>query len=197
MQKQTFDIGDQVKYSHPLTGVFDGAKATITGKILKVEDTILVKFILGTVGQPREVEMWCDRERLESKVAIPDPNWLMNKLGNATKILAKDWDSFIVDNSTDKYYESFDELFEDYEDEDEEEIPNWAWGTKAHPLKIRDAIDLIESKIDDLGASEVYEPTDFVGVDELQQAIDTFNNLNQKNIVCTPDYTKAILFSND
>jgi hypothetical protein len=155
----------------------------------------------------------CELKRLESKEQIPDPEYTIKKLDAAKKIANKNWDSWIFDESIDKYFDSFEDLLEHYEDEEEEDrwatgrvtrpegdpssIPNWAWATKARTLKISDAIDLIESRIENLGADENYESTDFVGVEELQLAIDIFNNLNQTKIVYSPDYTKAILFSND
>jgi hypothetical protein len=199
MKKQTFEIGDRVIYSHPLTGVFKNMKATILGKVIKVDgsNTVKVEFTLGTIGNPKIVYMWCELKRLESKEEIPDPEYTTKKLDAAEKIADKDWDGYIFDDSADKYFESSGGLLEYYEGEDEENIPNWAWATKMKTLKINDATGLIESKIENLGAEEIYESTDFVGVEELQHAIDTFNNLNQTKIVYSPDYTKAILFSND
>jgi hypothetical protein len=213
MKKQTFDVGDRVIYSHPLTGLFRELKATIPGKVIKVDgsNTVKIEFTLGTIGNPKIVYMWCELKRLESKEQIPDPEYTTKKLDAAEKIAAKDWDGWIFDESIDKYFESFDELLEHYEgnwagdplvgspdqltSEDEEDIPNWAWATKMKALKINDAIDLIEDKIENLDAGEVYEATDFEGDFELQLAIDTFNNLNQTKIVYSPDYTKAILYS--
>lgn len=202
MLKQTFDIGDQVTYKHPLDDIFEGVNATIPGKVIELDtalDLVKVSFRLGTLGNPRIVETWANPDHLESKMHIADPDRLTRQLAAAEKIAAKDWNSYIFDEHSDKFFASFEELFEEYEyeDEDEWDIPSWAWATKGKVIKIDDAINLIESKIDDLVADEVYEADDFVGIEELQQAIDTFNQLNQTKIIYNPDCSKAIIFSED
>lgn len=198
MLKTTFDIGDNVTYKHPLDGVFAGANATVAGKIVDLDaDSIKVSFRLGTLGDPRVAEIWTTADRLISDTHIADPNRITRQLAAAEKIAHKDWSDYLFDEGHDKYFDSFDDLLEDYENEDDEDIPNWAWATKSKVIKIDRAIDLIDSAIEDLSAEEIYEATDFVGIAELQQAIDTFNALNQAKIVYDPDYTKAIIFSED
>jgi hypothetical protein len=197
MEKQTFDIDDEVIYNHPLTDTFIGAVATIIGKVTVIgDDEIKVKFILGTVGNPNIVEMWCDRRKLKSKVYIVDRHDLTKRLDAAERISCENWDGWIFDESSDKYFQSFDELLENYEGDDEYNIPNWAWATRKEVLEIPDAIALIESRIENFDAGEIYELDDFTGIAELQQAIDIFNKLNQKKVY-SPDYKKAVLWDSN
>ncbi|NJR32254.1 MAG: hypothetical protein HC778_04625 [Chamaesiphon sp. CSU_1_12] len=131
MLKTTFTVGDRVTYSHPLDAPFDGHYVKIEATIIDTFDNldptgqnVRLSCKLGSIAQPKTIELWTNFDRLTQLTQISDPDLPSRRFSKAQQIDTSDWDSWVFDDELDKYFESIDDLLEFYEDEEiEEQVP--------------------------------------------------------------------------
>lgn len=93
----------------------------------------------------------------------------------------------------DQYFESIEqyrELIEDF-DTGESVLPKYVWAVTNVGVGCADIDNLIEPLLAEMG--EDAETSDLNGVEELEKAIDTFNEANKSIVVYMVDYSRAIL----
>ena len=127
----------------------------------------------------RDFKAKCDREEEE-------------RFDKATKVLAKDWDGEQC-YYEDHYFETVDEFMEWAEDNfiNESHYPDYIWNAENQGVRKADIEDIITNCVDSLW--EDADESDLNGVDELQAAVDAFNEAN-KSVKCyMVDFSTAII----
>jgi hypothetical protein len=109
------------------------------------------------------------------------------RYAKAKKITADEYDDGFV-FSGDRFFSSLDEALDYFEDE--EFRPEYVWACKNIGLPKADIESVIERLIDNMW--EDASADDLKGVDELQAAIDKFNEENKSVGVWNVDYSTAI-----
>lgn len=192
--KTNIEIGDRVKYKHPLPHPFEGLHAYIEGNVIDIvgnQYQIFIRF--DQTSESRIIKLIVPMESLKIVETIPDPNWLSNKIAKADKICESSYsEAYIFDPHLEKYFETSEDLLEHYESEDIQDSPSCAFGTFKKVFKISEVEDLTSSLLD---YSE--DEIDLVGIEKLQAAIDEFNILNQSEMTSYhPDYRTVVTFQN-
>ena len=200
MLKNTFGVSDRVTYSHPLDPPFDGHYATVEATIMEISDraerNVRLSCKLGSISEPKIIQLWTTFDRLTQLTQIPDPYLSSRRFSKAQKIDSSDWNSWILDDKVDKYFENIEDLLEFYGEEEIEDLPTFAWATKATRVSIEGAEDLVNSLLAERDVDEEsYEANDFKGLSDLDKAITNFNQLNADKILYYPDYSIAITFN--
>lgn len=126
----------------------------------------------------------CDRRKWQEKIQKDE----LDRFEAATKIKASE---FTGDQAfwDDKYYDSVEDALDGYLKPDHR--PEYIWAAKNQGLPKASLDDLIERVIE--GAWEDADSDDLNGVEELQAAVDKFNEENAGVPVYMPDFTLAIL----
>jgi hypothetical protein len=127
----------------------------------------------------------CHQERIaEAKLA---------KFNVATKIQEKDYTGYVYAQGIDNdYFASMQDLHEYLEDQSIPiaDYPEYVWACE----KIKFAHASLDNTIKDIEqAYENFETDDLNGLDELQLALDKFNEANKEMCSYTPDFTMAVL----
>jgi hypothetical protein len=192
--KTTIDIGDNIKYKHPLNHPFDGMFATVEGVIIGYSSGLYhVSIPLKSFSQKERLELFVPIESLELIEKIPDPNWLSDRIAKATQVKEGNYDGkYFYDNVSEHLFKKSGDLYEYYREyEMLEELPRYAFAAKPRVHKI--------SEVEDQLASKLWSNDDNVNlryVDELQSAIDKFNSANQDKMTeYRPDYTTIVILN--
>lgn len=105
-----------------------------------------------------------------------------------------DWDGwFYIEGMgyNEGYFENLEDLEEWLEMEEIEDRPKYAWTCDAKRICYLDYGSIIEQFTDD--AYEYWEPEMLSGKEELEKALDAFNELNKDQVSYYPGYKKAFL----
>lgn len=114
----------------------------------------------------------------------------------AKKVTA--WDGWVYSEGhgyKDGYFESLDDFKEWADDErsDETPLPTYVWTCKSEAFAQAD-IDSILCQITDNGYED-FDPETLDGIPELKAALEAFNEANKDVLSYTPDYSTAVLFT--
>lgn len=110
-----------------------------------------------------------------------------DRFEKAKKIPADQYDGEMV-YANDKYYESVDDALDGYLEGQE---PEYVWACKNVGVQRADLEDITEHIVENMW--EDADSSDLNGLDELQTALDAFNEANRSIRVWGPDYSTAIL----
>jgi hypothetical protein len=126
----------------------------------------------------------CDRREFKAKEE--------ERFEKATKVLAKDWTGekcYYKHN----YFETIDEFLEWAENNfiNESQYPKYIWNAKNQGVDKADLGDLLERVVESMWDDADYN--DLSGVDELQAAVDAFNEANESVKSYMVDFSTAIL----
>lgn len=105
----------------------------------------------------------------------------------ATKIAESEYDGDHVMDG-DSYYESVDDAIDQYEEGQE---PEYVWACKTHGIPMVDMGTVTCNILDNMW--EDADESDLNGIEELQAALDAFNEANKSIQLWEPDYSTAIL----
>jgi hypothetical protein len=107
---------------------------------------------------------------------------------NEKAVLLTKWDGPVYDDSRDKYYESIEELAEWYEDESEDDRPEFIFPCKEVSFKGLDADDILMNATEDL-FEDAYDH--LKGVDLFRSAVERFNEAQDLK-TWSPDFSRKI-----
>lgn len=122
------------------------------------------------------------------------------RLQQATKIT--DWDGEVCDDAFERgngegYFSDVDAYQEDWLEKvvdggniEAMEPPSYVWTCKKHFLPRWTSQDIADRLVEDMHESAFSE---LKGLENLQQALDTFYELNKNVYSISPDYSKAVL----
>ncbi len=112
---------------------------------------------------------------------------------NATEIKPEDHDGPVYDEARDKYFESYDEAmdyFQDIKDDgDEDAIPEWVQPCGESPFPGLDVGSALENMCEDLH-KDAYDHLS--GVEDLEKAVKIFNEKNVKMVSWYSDAKRKI-----
>lgn len=189
--KETVEIGDNIKYKHPISHPFEDRCTCIPGTVIGINgDVYRIRLQFGAFAKD-EIEIDASKEALIVTQQIPNPNWLSEKLAKATRIKEANWSgAYLYDDDSREYFESSEDLYEHYASNDAlDNLPDYCFGTKPVIFKVSNAEDLVA----DLYSSGE-EDIDLQRIDEFQQAIDTFNEINRSTMThYYPDYSTVVI----
>ena len=112
----------------------------------------------------------------------------VERFEKAVKVAERDYEGGYV-YFGDTYYASI-EVLRDYLDADET-VPLYVWACKGVAIPKASIEDVIDNILDNMW--EDADPSDLSGVDELEAAIEAFNEANRDVAVYGLDYSIAIL----
>lgn len=125
----------------------------------------------------------CSREKFakESRQREAD------RFEKAAKITEAEYGEGMVFDA-DQYYDSVEDAIDGYLDDQK---PEYVWACRDIGVRPATLDGLIEDMLD--GMWEDADHYDLNGIDELQKAVDAFNEANRSIHVWEPDYSRAIL----
>lgn len=100
------------------------------------------------------------------------------------------WDGWVFHG--DEFYESVEAMLELL---DEMPHPEYVWAAKEIHFVQADLDDILDRMTDD--AYEDFDPETLDGLDELNAALEKFNEVNAKVCSYAPDYAKAVLIQGE
>ena len=135
--------------------------------------------------EPQEIDALNDRASSEWSRKIH-----LQRFNKAQKIPAKDYSGWVCDDG-DNYYESVQDYLDNHEEnQDLGEFPNYVWGTHSKSCCKINLDNVLENASCD--AYEEYNGP--IGVEELKEAIDEFNELNGDDLSFECNYNVVVIF---
>jgi hypothetical protein len=178
------------------TGIYFCGKCRIVSHHRLLADQCCQNYTCDTCGADTGARHWtlCDpcREKQSKETAKA-------RYEKAEKIPADKYDGWVYFNGlqrNDGFAQDVGALLEDLEcqrEEDGSEVktPEYVWACSPKYFATIDLDNVLENLEQD--AWEDFDRIDYNGLDELQQAVDKFNESNKHLVIWEPDYSRAII----